>query len=456
MLVKQQQRLQGIWYYFPFGYYFFGYADTRKVIAHALEQIGVLTQIALDQASQDMPAMSDRLLSEKLFKAQESGKCQAYLHDFWTDLETMQVDDPVMQQAWNSIKQALKNMYADHDKAGCLGLFVVDELLHYLSQQKTTVNVNLIQKPVVWVSITGAFFKPASTNAVQSLIARLQAIKQAIHRDHPRVNPLSSELFLSRKEAQMKQCLQAHLGKEVYQSIEHFEIKPGHTGFKPYYEVNIKASRYEQIQNGLGFKIDPRHGRIMDNLAENEQKCGVLNAQRTEILRQISTDTPNSNGQAPAAEVSIQNQHALTVKERVQQIFSGRITDLTTYLTTSLSSLWSADFLELDGWTDCEEEYKTSSNRMQPDLSSANRASVTQQSLSQAASQSLADQLQQLDSEIAKLEADIEVKKERLQQYTPNLLSRRFETLAELLVFESDLRALSVQANTNQQAALSL
>lgn len=426
VLVKHQQRLNRMWYYFPFGYYFFGYTDTREVIQQALAQIDLLSQADYSP--------------EARYVAHESGKCQAYLVDFLKELDKLKLPGAVEPaEDWSNVIQPLEDIYKRPGDFPVVS--VVDEWLHYLlTMQKNGSPSKFIMKSSQLGNINRLFQPSSSRDPIKRLIDRLTSIKQAIHRDHPHVDPLCGELFLSRKEDLMAKYLKKYLPQNsdvnsAGKKIE-LEIKPGHTGFKPYYEMIIKADHGLDLSE-IGFDRDPRREEIEGQFKDIQNKITLLQGP---INPEIVLDQPRSVNGKQTSTLSILGNTSSEVSDSA--ILANNVPSVVTksnYFAFMPSlrnqKVASADSNKNHFFTGAVRRFANSvSTNIKNSMNRSSR-NINGQVASPLTTHNIDSQ-----PNIAELEAQKAILGERLLQCSANIMSRRFDSLGELLDFENTLR----------------
>ncbi|MDP3561692.1 MAG: hypothetical protein Q8R83_05910 [Legionellaceae bacterium] len=369
-LCHYEMTLKSMWYYFPFGY-FFGYPDTRQVIAQALAQFDCLVQVGGYAATAH-------------HESYEAGKCQAYLYDFWSELAALQVTDTT---EWTKVVDRLKAIQEDND-----GLAVVDELLHYLQHQAKD---KFVIKPDLLTRFSSLFIS-VPRDPIPQLIKTLSAVRKNIEQDNPGVDPVRGALFLSKKEAKLRTSLKCIFPTNKFNKLE---IKPGHTGFNAYFDLVIQCDDPIEI---AGFSHDPRRKALQESLR-------VLNEKESAIqLEWTKTNDPQENV-SPTGEPPILR----------NELPAGQASSSRFRAVAGIMSM-----------------FKTTKKG-----APATSISSTTRPLASTGDLSIKQQIASWQSQLAEVAANKAIIQERLDKCAPNLMTRRFDSLGDLLDFEAELRS---------------
>ncbi|PJD90575.1 MAG: hypothetical protein CK424_07800 [Legionella sp.] len=188
-LYEQQAILSKLGWYFPFGW-FFGYTDTRDIVASAIS--GLDEMVSLGQIP--------RVLMQE---AKEAALCAPLVKTFHQHLQQCHIE-PQQAKEWQHVLSQIRKIQSAHSGFGMLS-----ELRYYLREQR--------QK---FMSTQRTYFYgPRQVDQVNGLLACLDtALKQA--------QSLSTDrLFLSKKEQQLQLLEQGavsvaiqsrHLGRDYF------------------------------------------------------------------------------------------------------------------------------------------------------------------------------------------------------------------------------------------------
>ncbi len=420
ILTQYQQQIKQQRFYFPWVSYFFGYPDPRKVIRDALAQIHILAKF--EHYSEHQQAIN-----------QEIGQCRAYFADFLQEIETVSIDS-ADDQNWIYLKKELKSMYADAND----GFAVVDILMSRLSDIKEGSEIKM--KPRLQNRMCG-FFTPASTSVTAHLKEHLNLIRKKIRRDHPGYNdPLCGELFLSRREAALKDSLNRIFyattnHDDGYQSMQ-LEVKAGHTGFEPYYEVIIQSNECDSIDVSE-FIRDPRRDRIekalaaeKNNLEEITKGLALIRAQGA-VKQWKAMVVRNKENKGKEAMPIEQKVH---VKSSWDKLFAalpwGSRQPANTEshpIKERRKGFFSSLFKRRISKPAVED------NKILAEIKSSEQAIVTPDEITKK-------EIARLKIKQKEYQGKVMVLEERLAKCSSNLMSRRFETLHDLLHFEAELK----------------
>lgn len=192
-LHRQQINLQDLWTLS------LGHRDTRTVIANALRQI-------------DNTALIDDLPLSFRKEAREKALRQVY----WDKLvKSMQRLDQPQSDQWQAIKTSILAI-GQKDP----GVYAFKQALAWLNQQKETAQ-QAIRSPLL---------KP-----LQTLIHHLTSTINTLNKKAPDL--WSESNFIKTKERQLLNSLNSLEGVQV----DALSLKAGHTGFKGYFELTLRA-----------------------------------------------------------------------------------------------------------------------------------------------------------------------------------------------------------------------
>lgn len=400
-LNNYQVMLSNMWYYFPFGEYFFGYKDTRKVIADTLNQFDSLVRI--DSASEQLQ-----------YDSYEAGKCQAYLARFTDQLQALQVSG----DGWVELRNHMQEIQKEND-----GLAVVDELLHYLGTPEVQA-MNLTVKSTLLSSFS-SIFMAVPVNPVQTLIKSLTTVREKITNDDLEVDPVRGRLFMSNKERSLTKALGQHKTLKV-------SVNPGHTGFSTYFDVVIQGKvLVENFMTEYEFQKDSRREKYEQELHE--------------LLPEISTVVDDLKHAKAELELNtkqkIKMEH-LRLKSKSKQIASlNNVYRIVNYLTTTRR--------RLENWLPWRHAPNVAKTIVSTPASLRwknlrNNLSTTVGSVISMRECDLQKKIVELQTVLDKLRAKKIVLEERIHKSTPNIMFKRFDELKDLLNFEIELKKNAV------------
>lgn len=421
ILIQYQQQLHSMRFYFPWASYLFGYPDPKKVIKNALKQINILAKF-------------EPYPEHKQAINREIGQCRAYFADFLQEIETLSPDSS-NHEGWIYLKEELKSMYANAND----GFAVVDILMSRLSSIPEEANIKM--KLNLQNRMRG-FFVPTSTSVTEHLKDQLKMIRKKFRQDHPGYNdPLCGELFLSRRETQLKDSLNRIIynttgNQAIYQSM-HLEVKAGHTGFEPYYEVVIHSNQCDLISVDK-FIRDPRRERIENALALEKNALEKVNRSLAEAcLKRAMRQRQAKNKETKEQTVPIEKK--TSAKDTWNQVFSSlpwtskqRVNTDSYPVKEERKGLFSSLFKRK------ASPLALVNQKISAETKSDDRKTMTPDDI-------LTKEIMHLKTTQKECQASVTVLEERLAKCSPNLMLRRFETLCELLQFEAELKA-SAQA----------
>lgn len=204
ILIEQQHRLAQGWY-FPWGW-FWGYKDTREVLAETIQQVRHM--IALQQ----IPAY-------QLQAAEEAGRCAIVLESLRVEIQKMEIE-PTKIMAWNTVLTTMKTIQKSYS-----GFAMLYELQSYLETQQHKFMLKRYSY----------FYGPRYTDQTDVLLRVLEKAIEQIGPDAQRA--LANPAFLSQKARQIQ--IQHH-------EISAVNIQPGYCETQ-YFDMWIKST--EPITN---------------------------------------------------------------------------------------------------------------------------------------------------------------------------------------------------------------
>lgn len=198
-MVEQQHRLAQDWH-FPWGW-FWGYQDTREILATTLEQ--VRTMITMQQ----IPAY-------QLQAAEEAGHCAIVLEGLRSEIQRMEIE-PTKIMAWNTVLATMKTIQKSYS-----GFAMLYELQSYLESQRQ----KFLLKRYSY------FYGPRYTDQTDSLLRVLEKALEQIGQDAQMA--LANPAFLSQKARQIQ---------TQHHEISEVNIQPGYCETQ-YFDMWIRST----------------------------------------------------------------------------------------------------------------------------------------------------------------------------------------------------------------------
>ncbi|MDP3705635.1 MAG: hypothetical protein Q8R24_06955 [Legionellaceae bacterium] len=434
-LNHHQVMLSNMWYYFPFGECFFGYKDTRKVIADALNQCTMLVRIDPDSALQ---------LQELQYDGYEAGKCQAYLTDFTAQLRALQVND----EGWKEVLKQVELIQKAND-----GLAVVDELLHYLNTSEVQA-MALVVKPTLISSFSSLFTK-VTVNPVQVLIKTLTAAHTKIRQDDPEIEPTRARLFMSKKEASLTKVLSQYnaLKVTINPGVSHRPIiraklnvadstsrndDRDHAGFDTYFDVVIHGQvPIADFATEYQFQHDSRRGTYELELKDVTAEIG-----------RASRDLDKAKAGLHIAQDLLQ-----TIKSSAKNNKPNKTPTMAAIVT--MSAFFQRNWSNLRGHQPVVKksvDVHPISGHWQKLRNNLKQAVAIEQDAALEKVGHLPNQIETLEATLKTLRDKECILKERIHKSNANIMFKRFDNLDDLLSFETALkRKYSAIGESNEE-----
>ena len=270
VLQKQRMKLSGLWLFS------FWHRNMRQEIDHALTLIDNLAQVA------DVPATFRETCREESLSDFYKERFAGYLKNASAKL----AKKPALAE-WEAILKELATIQRSNNS-----LYVLHELEACLKRHKIT-STNAALRPLI-----------------QDLLNRLQKDNQEIEEQFGDV--LSKSQFLHLKEQQ----LQLKFNQLENVTAEQVSIKPGHTGFKDYFELVIKGSGTPDL-----LKDFTRCSPKIDLLEEKKQELLLKKQQLVDecldVDQLLTVNIPNAK--------ALQNPLPIPVDNRLHARFQQKI-----------------------------------------------------------------------------------------------------------------------------------